>query len=202
MTPVTHAEVRIARGTIITMPTGTYQYGRRWIILDGHRVNAGLEARGIPALWQPLIDELEAGWQAIHAALDPARKKRFAAVLEAVGGGDGGRREPFTVPVFFEPDEDTCLICNRSFIFKPRLRYVVALCSDDCVRVYRNEQNNFWYHKNKPWVNYNRDTRREEARVGLCCLHCGAVLTAERSTARYCDVNCRVAAFRTRNGNG
>jgi hypothetical protein len=51
--------------------------------------------------------------------------------------------------------------------------------------------------KQSGWAGHNstRAAERAAARTGLKCQRCGAPLTAKRSHARYCSVNCRVGAF-------
>ena len=88
----------------------------------------------------------------------------------------------------------TCIVCGKQFFVSWRDRYRVhyrhPLCSDICAAERRNRA--------------RRDRRRaksEERQMGMSnrsCVHCGALLEANRATKHYCSVRCRVAAYRAR----
>lgn len=77
-----------------------------------------------------------------------------------------------------------CRHCGRGFYVGQRC-FGTSYCSDKCKRA----ANAVGYVK-------ARSESRAAERKDLCCERCSKKLTAQRSTARFCSVRCRVAAHR------
>ena len=128
----------------------------------------------IARLWQPLLDQLrqqEREWWESGPAAKPELWGEFGELRVRVVSPD---------------TQASCRHCGRRFYYHHRYRS--KWCSDLCARKAR-----------APRIAATvkaRSQARAKARAGRRCETCGKRLAAQRSTARFCSVRCRVSAHR------
>lgn len=207
--PVRRDEVLLAGRHPKTMPLGTYSvehYATERFVGKRAAVPYTLTKYvGVPALWQPLIDELaaEAATEEEATALTHARlmngtpeERRLAASL--------ARREPLDMPVVPEftttwrdgVGEYDCDHCGIRFLGGHwwRNQKRVRCCSNRCEAERKKAVQRQWRELH-PTIsaksNASRRRKRAEARADRSCEHCGAAIEATRSTRRFCSDLCR-----------
>jgi hypothetical protein len=129
----------------------------------------------IVQLWQPLLDQLrqqEVEWWESGPAAKPELWGEFKSSV-----------------IIVTPDtQASCHYCGRRFYCHHR--YQGKWCSDKCARKARAPR--------IAAAVKARSQARAKARAGRRCKICGKPLAAQRSTARFCSVRCRVSAHRSK----
>jgi hypothetical protein len=136
-----------------------------------HRDRPGLSPDPIEKLWAPLV-------QALNRQQD-----EHTASMKQMWGARYKAPKPIEVP---RPDwrgPNKCRHCGHGFYNAQNCRG--AFCSDTCIRAER-----------VIITAKARSESRAAKRAGLKCETCGKRLAAQRSTARFCSVRCRVASHR------
>jgi hypothetical protein len=208
--PVRREEVMLDRWggkwNLATMPSGTFRLEER-----SHASNTrpgtswtDLWLVGVPALWQPLFDELAAEMTGVRQEYETMRHEN--PELAALWGGPP-RDQSLPKPEFRYDSmlEYVCDHCGCRYLGlerpgnnRPR-QVRVRVCSNRCARDRRNAQQRQW----RKYVGYQSDNSarafsRAAARADLVCEHCGVSIEAARSTRRFCSDICRVKWHRAK----
>jgi hypothetical protein len=115
-------------------------------------------------------------WAPLLQALNQERKQQW---------GDDCR--PVEAPGFTDGTVYKCWHCRGKF-YKAFGAARHVYCSDQCAKAARS--------KTFTKLSKARSKARAEARAGRKCESCGKAIRAQRSTARFCSVRCRVASHR------
>jgi hypothetical protein len=203
---VTRTEVRVDKsGALLTMPKDACL-----IRQTKHGNFLHPDAYGISKLFAPLLADLNAQHRTFMeqpstiALVGKSREdwEKHANYLKRINCGQYLQtwKRPYPEPEahIYDPVECTCQVCGGVFL---RHRYTFGwynVCSDECIRRYKNTKANEWYHRSHP-INKGRVARLEQALAGKTCDHCGKPITdARRTTRRYCSNDCNMAAFKER----
>lgn len=203
--PVRRDEVLIIRDPrgwfLKTMPLGTYRVVSY--------TNGLTEFVGVPALWQPLLNELTA-----EAEAEEERRTRTYQSL--INGTPEERRfaprfapyRPELPETMFstlrwknEVHECNCDHCGIRFLWRrwahDRHYGGIRCCSNQCKAERAKANKRHWRKLNPVSVSKNnrsRTLKRAEARAGRTCEQCGKTIEAARSTRRFCSDLCRIRA--------
>ena len=180
--PITRDEVRVEGGDmyprIVTLPVGAVRI-------------RGSDLETIPRLWAPLVRELNRMATEWAESPDGVKFSQWCAENGSVGPQLAATPVPTSV-------SGRCRHCGRRFYRardgdRPSWQLRTGLyCSDRCQRAATEPARK----RRRAAFITARAEKRAAAREDLECQRCGKPLKAQRSTARFCSVRCRVAAHR------
>jgi hypothetical protein len=182
--PVSHEEVRIMGGRVVTMPPSACKIKHA---PEGYCFVGGATYcyEPIERLWRPLVRQLRKEWpRYLESAEYRARKQQHEQRKRMIY-----RRRPLPpwppVPPSIPRHEyrygtHRCQRCGQAFLLV-RGEGIGRYCTNACASKARTA---------------GRTAKRAEARAGRVCQVCGEAIEAFRSTKLYCSTKCRVAEHR------
>lgn len=175
--PISRDEVRFNGNRITTLPLDSVTKGDEW----------WSRREPISGLWAPLLRSLNRKRLSLWKANADFREQAAKAGVRV----STKPPEPISAPYPYG-FPCTCRHCGREFYRV--LRSIGRYCCDPCAAAARAASRSAAAGR----VVTERSAARAQARAGRACEQCGASLSAERSTRRFCTTRCRVTAHRQR----